>query len=80
VATAEVAPDGSIKVELPDFNNDPIVSDSWRGLDFWLTGIKGMPFLVPESSPTNTFKAAASYPTEVIFVPVDFKDSSRQSH
>lgn len=59
VASAEVAPDGSFKIELPDFNNDPIVSHADRELDFWLSGIKGMPFLVPESSPTNTSKAAA---------------------
>jgi hypothetical protein len=80
IATAEVAPDGSFKIELPDFNSDPIVSHAERELDFWLSGIKGIPFLVPESSPTNTFKVAASYPSEVIFVPVDFKDSPRQSH
>jgi len=79
VATAEVAPDGSFEIELPDFNNDPIVSHARRELDFWLSGIKGMPFLVPESSPTNTFKIAGSYPAEVIFVPLDFKDSPRQS-
>jgi hypothetical protein len=78
VATAEVAPDGSFKIELPDFDNDPIVSHAYRELDFWLSGIKGMPFLVPESSPTNSFKVAASYPAEVIFVPLDFKDSPRR--
>ena len=77
VATAAVAPDGSFKIDLPDFNNDPIVSDSWRELDFWLSGIKGMPFLVPELSPENTFKVAASYPAEVIFVPLDFKNAHR---
>jgi len=80
IATAEVAPDGSFSIELPDFNNDPIVSHADRELDFWLSGIKGMPFLVPESSPTNTFKVAASYPAEVMFVPLDFKESPRQSH
>jgi hypothetical protein len=80
IATAEVAPDGSFKIELPDFSNDPIVSYADRELDFWLSGIKGLPFLVPESSPTSTFKVAASYPTEVIFVPLDFKDSPGQSH
>jgi len=80
IATAEVAPDGSFKIELPDFNNDPIVSNADRELDFWLSGIKGVPFLVPESSPTDTFKVAASYPAEVIFVPLDFKDSLRHSH
>jgi hypothetical protein len=80
VATAEVAPDGSFEIELPDFNNDPIVSGSSRELDFWLSGVKGMPFLVPESSPGSTFKVAASYPDEVIFVPLDFKDSLPQSH
>ncbi len=80
IATAAVAPDGSFKIELPDFDNDPIVSHADRALDFWLSGIKGMPFLVPESSPTNTFNVAASYRDEVIFVPLDFKDVQRQSH
>ncbi len=80
IATAAVAPDGSFKIELPDLDNDPIVSHADRALEFFLSGIRGMPFLVPESSPTNTFNVAASYPTEVIFVPLDFKDSLRQSH
>jgi hypothetical protein len=79
VATAEVAPDGSFEIELPDFTNDPTVSHAGQELDFWISGIKGMPFLVPESSPRNTFKVAASYPAEVIFVPLDFKDSPRHS-
>jgi hypothetical protein len=81
VATAEVAPDGSFEIELPDFNNDPVASHANRDLYFWLSGIKEVPpLLVPESSPTNTFKFAASYPVEVIFVPVDFEDSPRQAH
>jgi hypothetical protein len=80
LATAEVAPDGSFTIELHDFNNDPIVSDANRDLDFWLSGIKGMPFLVPESSASNTFEVATSYPAEVIFVPLDFKNAHRQSH
>jgi hypothetical protein len=80
VATAEVAPDGSFKIELPDFSHDPIFSDSFHYLDFWLSGIKGVPFLVPESSASNRFEVAASYPTEVIFVPLDFKDSLPQLH
>jgi hypothetical protein len=73
VATAEVAPDGSFEIKLPDFYNDPIVSHSYRQLDFWLSGVKGMPFLLPESSLTNTFKVAVSYPAEIIFDPLDFK-------
>lgn len=80
VATAEVALDGSFEIKLPDFNNDPIVSRSSRELDFWLSGAKGMPFLVPESSPRNTFKVAGSYPKEVTFVPLDFEDSLRLPH
>jgi hypothetical protein len=79
VATAAVAPDGSFTIELPDFSHDPIFSDSSRYLDFWLSGIKGMPLLVPESSASNRFEVAASYPTEVIFVPLDFKNAHRQS-
>jgi hypothetical protein len=80
VATAEVAPDGSFKIELPDFSHDPIFSDSSRYLDFWLRGIKGMPFLVPELAAGNRFEVAASYPTEVTFVPLDFKNAHRESH
>jgi hypothetical protein len=72
VATAEVAPDGSFEIELPDFNNDPIASRASHELDFWLRGIKEVPpFLVPELTPRSTFKFAASYPDEVIFVPID---------
>ena len=81
VATAEVAPGGSFKIELPDFSHDPIFSESSRYLDFWLSGIKGMPFLVPESSASNRFEVADSYPAEVIFVPLDFKNAHHhQSH
>lgn len=72
VATTDVAPDGYFEVELPDFSNDPIASGASHQLDFWLTGIKDVPpFLVPESTPRNTFKFAASYPDEVTFVPLD---------
>ena len=81
VATAEVAPDDSFEIELPDFSNDPIASHASRELAFWLRGIKEVPpFLVPESSSRNSFDFAASYPDEVIFVPLDFKDASRKSH
>ena len=80
ISTAEVAPDGSFKLELPDFSGDLIVSDSLGELDFWLGGVKGAPYLVPESPASNTFKVAASYPGEVIFVPLDFKNAHRQSH
>jgi hypothetical protein len=76
VATAEVAPDGSFEIELPDFNNDPIAVHASHELAFWLKGIKEVPpFLVPESSSRNSFKFAASYPDEVIFVPLDSEDS-----
>ena len=81
VATAEVATDGSFEIELPDFNNDPIASHASHELAFWLRGIKEVPpFLVPESSPRNGFDFAASYPDEVIFVPIDSEDSPRQAH
>ena len=72
VATAAVAPDGSFEIELPDVHNDPIVSNSSRELYFWLTGVKGTAFLVPESSPTKTFTVKDSYPAEEIFVPGSF--------
>lgn len=80
VATAEVAPDGSFKIELPDFCNDPIASHASHELALWLRGIKEVPpFLVPESSPRNSFEFAASYPDEVIFVLLDSEDSLRQT-
>lgn len=76
VATAEVSPDGSFEVELPDFNNDPVASHASHELALWLRGIKEMPpLLMPESSPRNSFKFAASYPDEVIFVPLGSDDS-----
>jgi hypothetical protein len=79
VATANVGPDGSFEIGLPDFDNDPIVSHASRDFYFWLGGTMGMPFLVPESSPANTFKVAGSYPSEVIFVPL-VQNSSQQLH
>lgn len=79
VATADVAPDGSFEIELPDFNNDPIASHAAHELDFWLQGIKEVPpFMVPEKTPRNTFKFASSYPDEVTFVPLDFESTPRQ--
>lgn len=79
VATAQVAPDGSFKIELPDFSNDPIASDASHTLAFWLKGIKQVPpLLVPESSTSNSFEFAASYPGEVIFVPLGFAETSRE--
>lgn len=81
VATAEVAPDGSFEIELPDFSNDPIALHASHKLAFWLRGVKEVPpFLVPESTPRNSFEFAASYPDEVIFVPLDSEDSPRQAH
>jgi hypothetical protein len=81
VATAEVAPDGSFKIDLPDFNNDPIASDASHRFAFWLRGIKQVPpLLVPESSPNDSFEFAASYPDEVIFVPLGFAEASGQPH
>jgi hypothetical protein len=80
VANTAVAPDGSFKIELPDFSNDPIASNASRELFFWLTGVKGVPLLVPESSASHAFEVAGAYPAEVIFVPLGFKDSSRESH
>lgn len=75
VASTQVAPDGYFQIELPDFINDPIASGAFHHLDFWLKGIKEVPpFLLPESTPRNTFKFAASYPDEVIFVPIDYED------
>ena len=88
VATADVAPDGSFQIELPDFNDDPIASNSSRTFEFWLRGIKQVPpILMPESSPQKSFEFAASYPDEVVFVPLGSKrlpanhtERARRSH
>lgn len=81
VATAEVAPDGSFEIELPDFSNDPIASHASHQLALWLRGIKEVPpFLVPESTPRNSFEFAASYPDGMIFVPLDSENPPRDAH
>jgi len=81
VATAEVAPDGSFNIELPDFNNDPIAAGASHTLAFWLRGTKQIPpLLMPELSPNNSFEFAASYPDEVTFVPLGFAEASRGPH
>ena len=75
VATADVAPDGSFEIELPDFGNDPIASNSSHRFEFWLRGIKQVPpLLMPQSSPQKGFEFAASYPDEVVFVPLGFDE------
>jgi len=81
VATAEVAPDGSFEIALPDFNNDPIASHASHIFAFWLRGIKQVPpLLMPESSPRDSFQFAASYPDEVVFVPLGFEEASHEPH
>jgi hypothetical protein len=38
------------------------------------------PLLVPESNPRNSFEFAASYPDEVILVPLDTEDHPSPAH
>jgi hypothetical protein len=81
IGTADVAADGTFKMELPDFSDDPIVSgDSSAELEFRLNGAKEVPLLEPESSQGTTLRVAASYPAEVIFVPVQWETFPRKSH
>jgi len=80
IATAKVTPDGSFKMALPDFSRDPIASDSFAGLDFWLHGVgRFSPPLLPQLPEGQTLRVAASYPTEVVFVPMELRDLSRSN-
>jgi hypothetical protein len=82
IATAAVAPDGTFKMELPDFGDDPIVSgDSSAELEFRISGLQGYFILQPQPSKGIETKAvsigvAPSYPAGVTFLAVPFKDFS----
>ncbi len=83
IASAAVAPDGTFKMELPDFGADPIISaDSSAELEFRISGLKGNFILQPQPAKGIETKAvsirvAPSYPAEVTFLAVSFKDFFR---
>ena len=80
IASAAVAPDGTFKMELPDFGADPIVSgDGSAELEFRISGVKGYFILQPQPSKGIETRAisigvAPSYPAEVTFLAVSLKD------
>jgi hypothetical protein len=80
IATAAVTPDGTFKMELPDFSADPIISDdSSSELAFGISGLKGVWLLQPEptkrlSTKTMSIGVAPSYPGEITFLAVPFDD------
>ena len=81
IATAEVASDGSFKMDLPDFRDDPFVADDLTAeIEFRLHGVPNIPLLEPESSRNPWLKVAPSYPAEVTFVPVEWEGFPRKSH
>lgn len=70
IASANVAPDGTFNMELPDFNADPVVSgDSGSRFFFTLNEGKRFEHIKPESSEYFWVNVASSYPKEVILVP-----------
>jgi hypothetical protein len=83
IASAAVAPDGTFKMELPDFGADPIVSgDESAELEFRIGGLKDYCILQPQAAKGIETKAASivvapSYPSEVTFLAVTFKDIFR---
>jgi hypothetical protein len=73
VASADVSPDGTFKLELPDFSNDPMFAhDPSAELEFRVNGIKGPLLLQPEGSQRITISVAPSYPY-LLLVPVKWK-------
>jgi hypothetical protein len=80
IATAAIAPDGTFKLDLPDFSSDPIASDDPSAeLEFWISGLKDHYILRPRS--TNgietgviSIRVAPSYPAEVTFLAVSLRD------
>lgn len=80
IASAAVAPDGTFKLDLPDFGADPIVSgDGSAELEFRIGGLKDHFILQPQPAKGIETKAtsigvAPSYPSEVTFLAVSFKD------
>jgi hypothetical protein len=78
IATADVATDGSFKIDLPDFSADPIVSgDSTAEIEFRLNHST---LLRPESSNSPQFGISATYPIETTFVPVEWETVPLRSH
>jgi hypothetical protein len=80
IASAPVAPDGTFKLDLPDFSADPIVSgDGTAELEFQIGGLKDYFILQPQPAKGIETKAisigvAPSYPEEVTFLAVSLKD------
>jgi hypothetical protein len=80
IASAAVAPDGTFKMELPDFSTDPIVSgDESAELEFRIGGLKEHFILQPQpprgiETKATSIGVAPSYPSEVTFLAVSFKD------
>jgi len=80
IATAAVAPNGTFKLDLPDFSADPIVSaDESAELEFRIGGLKDYYVLQPQlakgiETKTISIRVATSYPSEVAFQAVSFKD------
>jgi len=80
ISSADVAPDGSFKLDLPDFGRDPIVSsDGSAELDFRIRGLKDNFILQPQPAKgivtqSISIGVASSYPSEVTFVATSFKD------
>lgn len=62
IATAEVAADGTFKMELPDFSDDPFVADDLTAeIEFRLHGVPNVSPLLPQLSQRKTLRVAASY-------------------
>ena len=80
IASAAVAPDGTFKMELPDFSADPIVSgDESAELEFRIGGLKDYFILQPQppkgiETKATSIGVASSYPSEVTFSAVSFKN------
>lgn len=75
VATTKVEADGTFRVDVPDFREDPFVGDSDAELDFGISGLKGHFILQPKpakgiATKTISIGVAQSYPSEVTFVAV----------
>jgi hypothetical protein len=85
IASAPVAPDGTFKLDLPDFGADPIVSgDGSAELQFRISGLKDHFVLQPQPAKGIETKAisiavAPSYPEEVTFLAVSLKDSFKET-
>lgn len=80
IASAVVASDGTFKLELPDFDSDPIFGGG--ELEFRIGGLKDIFILQPqhvEGVDVNSLSigVARSYPAEVTFLAAPFKDFFR---